>query len=159
MNTFLQTRPRFSSKFTWVGGLAVAVVASVVLSQDASAQGYRYGIQSNGFDRGGSSIISQRGGLPQNNYTVQRPAVTPRSTGSGYTYTNRIPRRVLNRIPTYGYGGYSGYGYRSYGYGYVPGSVSGTGFRVGPGGTIGFGTGTYYVAPGYYGVGRPYYYP
>ncbi|WDQ17296.1 hypothetical protein [Rhodopirellula sp. P2] len=162
MNTPLKTLsptkrllPAWAS--TGLVALAIAGLGAFFFASDASAQGYRYGIQSNGFNRGGSAIIGQRGGLPQNNYTARRPSIsgTNSNRGSVTNYYYNTPRRSGYRggygYGGYGYGGY-GYGYRSYGYGFVPGTVSGTGLQVGPGGGVQFGTGTYYAVPRYYGV-------
>lgn len=137
--------------------LAIGMLSAFTFASDASAQGYRYGIQSNGFNRGGSAIIGQRGGLPQNNYTANRPSIGAGSTnrGSVTNYYYNSPRRYRRGAGGYGYRGY-GYGYGGYGYGFVPGSVSGTGLQISPGGGVQFGTGTYYGVPRYYGV--PQYY-
>ncbi len=133
--------------------LAIGMLGAFALASDASAQGYRYGIESNGFNRGGSAVIGQQGV-----YSANRPSVSTSNAnrGSVTNYYYNTPRRygVRRGYGGYGYGGY-GYGYRSYGYGFVPGSVSGTGLQIGPGGGVQFGTGTYYAVPPYYGV--PYY--
>ncbi|WP_039961014.1 hypothetical protein [Rhodopirellula europaea] len=138
---------------TGLATLAIGVLSAFALASDASAQGYRYGIQSNGFDRGGSAIIAQQGV-----YSANRPSVSTSNAnrGSVTNYYYNTPRRYSFRrgYGGYGYGGY-GYGYRSYGYGFVPGTVSGTGLQIGPAGGVQFGTGTYYTVPRYYGV--PYY--
>ncbi|MEO9593114.1 hypothetical protein [Rhodopirellula bahusiensis] len=156
MKTFSPTSHRVPA---WASAslatLAIGMLGAFLFASDASAQGYRYGIQSNGFNRGGSSIIGQRGGLPQNNYTANRPAVSSSSSnrGSVTNYYYNTPRRYSYRrgYGGYGYGGY-GYGYGGYGYGFVPGSVSGTGLQISPGGGVQFGTGTYFTVPRYYGV-------
>jgi hypothetical protein len=151
VNTSILTQRRLPLwASTSLAALVVGVLGAFLTAPEASAQGYRYGIQSNGFNRGGSAIISQRGGLPQNNYTARRPSVSSNSNrGSVTNYYYNYPRRSAYR--GYGYRGY-GYGYRGYGYGFVPGTVSGTGLQIGPGGGVQFSTGTYYALPGYYGV-------
>ncbi|WP_286765317.1 hypothetical protein, partial [Rhodopirellula sp. UBA1907] len=98
--------------------LVIGMLGAFALAPDASAQGYRYGIESNGFNRGGSAVIGQQGV-----YSANRPTVSTSNAnrGSVTNYYYNTPRRYGFRrgYGGYGYGGY-GYGYRSYGYGFVP---------------------------------------